>query len=68
MWYLYLDESGDLGFDFVNKKPSRFSTATIFALSGKDTNRALINIVKQTIKRKLGKRSPERELKGSTVF
>lgn len=20
MWYLYLDESGDLGFDFVNKK------------------------------------------------
>ena len=24
MWYLYLDESGDLGFDFVNKKPSRF--------------------------------------------
>ncbi len=21
MWYLYLDESGDLGFDFVTKKP-----------------------------------------------
>lgn len=65
MWYLYLDESGDLGFDFVNKKPSRFFTVTILALSGKDTNRALINAVKQTIKRKLGKRSAERELKGS---
>lgn len=24
MWYLYLDESGDLGFDFVNSKPSKF--------------------------------------------
>lgn len=29
MWYLYLDESGDLGFDFVNKKPSKFFTVTI---------------------------------------
>ncbi len=26
MWNLYLDESGDLGFDFVNKKPSKFFT------------------------------------------
>lgn len=27
--YLYLDESGDLGFDFENKKPSRFFVITI---------------------------------------
>jgi len=26
--YLYLDESGDLGFDFKNKKPSRFFVIT----------------------------------------
>ena len=24
MWYLYLDESGDLGFDFVNKNHQNF--------------------------------------------
>ncbi len=34
MWYLYLDESGDLGFDFVNKKPSKFFTITILVIKG----------------------------------
>jgi len=24
LYYLYLDESGDLGFDFVNRKSSKF--------------------------------------------
>jgi len=32
MWYLYLDESGDLGFDFVHKKPLNFFTVTIPAV------------------------------------
>jgi hypothetical protein len=65
MWFLYLDESGDLGFDFVNKKPSKFFTVTILGISGKDVNRALINAVKRTIKRKLGRKNGERELKGA---
>lgn len=69
MWYLYLDESGDLGFDFVNKKPSKFFTVTILALSGKDKNRFLINCVKRTLKRKLNQRAHRKrivqELKGS---
>lgn len=52
MWYLYLDESGDLGFDFVNKKPSKFFTILILAIKG-EYNRQLINAVKQTLKRKL---------------
>lgn len=29
MWLLYLDESGDLGFDFVNKRPSNHFTITM---------------------------------------
>jgi hypothetical protein len=53
MWHLYLDESGDLGFDFVHKKPSSFFTVTILVVKGVEDNRALINGVKVTIKRKL---------------
>ncbi len=53
MWYLYLDESGDLGFDFVNKKPSKFFTVTILALSCRDANRKLIKAAKITLRRKL---------------
>ena len=68
MWFLYLDESGDLGFDFVNKKPSKFFTITILALSSVEKNRALINAVKHTLERKLKKKKLQRittqELKG----
>ena len=68
MWFLYLDESGDLGFDFVNKKPSKFFTITILAISGIDKNRALINCVKRTICRKLQRKNKNAvELKGSKV-
>lgn len=73
MWYLYLDESGDLGFDFVNKKPSKYFTVTILAIKGTDKNSRLIYAVKKTLKRKLNhKRNKKRhveELKGSsTIF
>jgi hypothetical protein len=69
MLFLYLDESGDLGFDFVTKKPSKFFVVTILAVQGQDNNRRIINAVKKTIRRKLnppGKRSRiVQELKGT---
>lgn len=65
MWFLYLDESGDLGFDFVNKKPSKFFTITIIAVKGAVANRLLINSVKNTLKRKLHAGKNTIELKGS---
>ncbi|MBI4412548.1 MAG: DUF3800 domain-containing protein [Deltaproteobacteria bacterium] len=69
MWFLYLDESGDLGFDFVNKKPSKFFTITILALRGNENHRKLIQAVKKTLARKInpkGKRSRiAAELKGT---
>lgn len=70
MWFLYLDESGDLGFDFVNKKPSKFFTITILAVRGSENNRMLIKAVKKTLSRKLNrKKSVAAELKGArTVF
>ena len=69
MLYLYLDESGDLGFDFVTRKPSKFFTITVLAVKGQDSNRAIINAVKHTLKRKLNKKKLFKksgcELKGS---
>lgn len=69
MWYLYLDESGDLGFDFVNKKPSKFFTITILAVGSIEANRRLIKTVKVVLRRKLnpkGKRKRlAKELKGT---
>lgn len=64
MWYLYLDESGDLGFDFVNKKPSKFFTVTILAVRG-ENNRKLTKAVKITLRRKFTKKQKVEELKGS---
>jgi len=73
MWYLYLDESGDLGFDFVNKKPSKFFTVSILALGSVESNRKLIKAVKVTLRRKLNPKRHRRrivqELKGrKTTF
>lgn len=69
MLYLYLDESGDLGFDFINKKPSEFFTITILIINGIDQNRKLISAVKKTIKRKLNIRNIKKthELKGKSI-
>jgi len=69
MWYLYLDESGDLGFDFVNKKPSKFFSVTILAISCQDANKQLAKAVKLTLRRKLNNSSHRKrliqELKGT---
>jgi len=64
MLYLYFDESGDLGFDFFAKKPSKYFTVTVMTVSGAANNRQLINAVKKTIKRKLPM-NPQAEMKGS---
>lgn len=66
MLYLYLDESGDLGFDFVNKKPSAFFTICVLAIKGRENDRALTNSVRAVIGRKLRRRSKKNcaELKG----
>ena len=66
MLYLYLDESGDLGFDFITKKPSKFFTITVLVVKGQDQKKLLMNAVRDTLKRKLGRRAKDYfELKGS---
>ena len=65
MLYLYLDESGDLGFDFVNKKPTDFFAVSILAIDEQNANRQLSNAVKMVLRRKSTKTNKLRELKGS---
>lgn len=64
MWFLYLDESGDLGFDFFTRRPSTFFTVCILAVQGVEHNRRILSAVKKTIRRKLS-RSVRPELKGA---
>lgn len=69
MWYLFLDESGDLGFDFVNKKPSDFFTIYLLATSDPNSYRTIRRAIKTTLRRKVNKNKPpnkrQTELKGS---
>lgn len=65
MLYLYLDESGDLGFDFVNKKPTGFFVVSIIAIDDQAANRRISNTVKMVLRRKSTKTNKLRELKGS---
>lgn len=69
MLYLYLDESGDLGFDFVNKRPSAFFTICVMAVKGQEHDRAMGKAVKAVIRRKLlsGENPQARELKGNVL-
>ena len=64
MLYLYLDESGDLGFDFFTKKPSKYFTITVMLVKGVDDRKQIAKAVKRTIKNKL-KKTTSFELKGT---
>lgn len=64
MLYLYLDESGDLGFDFFGKKPSRYFTITVMMVQGIENNRKIAKAVKRTVRKKLYKQK-RAELKGA---
>jgi hypothetical protein len=51
--YIYLDESGDLGFDFVNKKPSKFFTICVMVIYHYQEQRFISNQVKRVLIKKL---------------
>ncbi|MBU0528561.1 DUF3800 domain-containing protein [bacterium] len=53
MIYLYLDESGDLGFDFVNKKPSKYFTVCIILIKNQSDKKIIDRAVKRTLRNKL---------------
>ncbi|MBM4055002.1 MAG: DUF3800 domain-containing protein [Planctomycetes bacterium] len=64
MLYLYLDESGDLGFDFFTKNPSKYFTVTVMLVQGMENRKRIAKAIKRTIQNKLLKQKGT-ELKGS---
>jgi len=64
MLYLYIDESGDLGFDFDNKRSSCYFTITILLIDGADNRARISKAITKTKKTKLNK-FKNTELKGS---
>lgn len=66
--YLYLDESGDLGFDFETKKSSKTFVITILACFNDETRRMFRKAIQRTIKNKINrnkKKQRVQEIKGS---
>ena len=64
MLYLYLDESGDLGFDFFAKKPSKYFTVSVMLVQGTENRKRIAKAVKRTLQNKFPKQG-NAELKGS---
>jgi hypothetical protein len=68
MWHLYLDESGDLGFNFSEKRPSRFLTLCVLATSQRETIIRIRTAVRSTLRNRVNRnRKNETELKGSST-
>lgn len=62
MWQLYLDESGDLGFNFKEKKSTSYFTITILIVKNFKDNREIANAAKKTLKRKLNTRKKRKRI------
>lgn len=60
---IYLDESGDLGFDFENKQPSRYFVIAVLVCKDAAMDKQLQKAVSRTIKNKLSVKV--NELKGT---
>lgn len=67
--YIYLDESGDLGFDFSKAKTSQYFVITILVCHHKQVVDGITTAVKRTLKNKLNHKKQNKrvvtELKGS---
>jgi hypothetical protein len=61
-WFLYLDESGDLGFNLDKPGRSRHFTICILAVSTTTRNRTVASAVKKTLARKLNPKDKRRRL------
>ncbi len=65
---IYLDESGDLGFDFSKSKTSRKLVITLLVCEGKDATESFRKAVRRTLKNKLNRKKQGsrivQELKG----
>lgn len=69
--YIYLDESGDLGFDFSKKGTSTKFTLTLLVCESPEAKKAIKSAVSRTLKNKIkGKHRQDKrciELKGTNI-
>jgi len=69
MLFIYLDESGDLGFNLKNGRTTKHFVISILIVRGQDDNRKVIKAVNKTLKRKLNPKNKRirhvEELKGT---
>ncbi len=69
--FIYLDESGDLGFDWTKAKTSRFFVITLLVCDGNQVQKGFKKAVRRTLRNKLNhKKNNKRivhELKGEKV-
>ena len=63
--FLFLDESGDLGFNFENPKTSRYLVIGILACLDNAAHKSVVQAVRRTLRNKLPKNTPE--LKGNRL-
>ena len=59
---IYLDESGDLGFDFENKSPSSYFVITLLVCEGKPATDSFKVAVKRALKNKLNHKKSRRKV------
>lgn len=69
--HIYLDESGDLGFDYTKQGTSRFFIITLLVIHSNEVNKKVIKMVERTIKEKINRGKKGKnvvlELKGSNT-
>lgn len=67
MFYMYLDESGDLGFDFINRNGSKYFIVGILSVNSKSDRDKIAAAAKRTLKNKINhkRKTNVNELKGS---
>lgn len=66
--FIYLDESGDLGFDFEKDGTSRWFIIALLVCDNSEVQKQIANAVRRTLKNKVNRRKTNRhtdELKGS---
>ena len=69
--YIYLDESGDLGFDFTKGGTTRFFVITLLVIHSNEVNKKMLKMVERTIKEKINRNKKGKditlEFKGSNT-
>lgn len=60
--FIYLDESGDLGFDFENKKPSQKFVITLLVCNNKDAVTSFKTSVRKTLRNKINHKKKNKRI------